>query len=44
MGEQGKDTDVVPDHDQATILKIAVAHLREKGDYYTRLKKVEGEH
>ena len=42
-GEQGKDTDVVPGHDQATILKIAVAHLREKGDYYTRLKKVEGE-
>lgn len=41
-GERGKDTDVVPGHDEKTILKIAVAHLREKSDYYTRLKRVEG--
>ncbi len=36
-----KDTDVVPGHDKGTIMKIAVAHLRELPDYYTRLKKME---
>jgi len=42
-GPMGKDTDVVPGHDKATIMKIAVAHLREDPKYYTKLKKVEGE-
>ena len=36
-----KDADVVPGHDKSTIMKIAVAHLREIPDYYTRLKKME---
>ena len=37
--EMGKDTDVVPGHDEGAVMKIAVAHLREKPDYYTVLKK-----
>lgn len=41
-GKMGKDTDVVPGHKKGNIMKIAVAHLREKPDYYTKLKKVEG--
>ncbi len=36
-GRQGADTDVV-DSD-ADVLRIAVAHLREKKDYYKKLKK-----
>ena len=40
-GPMGKDTDVVPGHDKGTIMKIAVAHLREDPKYYTKLKKVE---
>jgi len=40
-GRMGKDTDVV--RGASSPLKIAVAHLREKPDYYTRLKKVKGE-
>jgi hypothetical protein len=36
-GRQGGDTDVV-DSD-ADVMKIAVAHLREKKDYYKKLKK-----
>jgi hypothetical protein len=39
--DKDKDTDVVKK--DSDILKIAVAHLREKPDYYTRLKKVENE-
>jgi len=39
--KMGKDTDVVPGHDKGTIMKIAVAHLREDPKYYTKLKKVE---
>ena len=39
--EMGKDTDVVPGHDPGTIMKIAVAHLREDPKYYTKLKKIE---
>ena len=42
--KMGKDTDVVPGHDKGTIMKIAVAHLREDPKYYTKLKKVEGDH
>lgn len=38
-GRMGKDTDVVKN--DTTILKIAVAHLREDPNYYTKLKKVE---
>jgi hypothetical protein len=41
-GRRGKDTDVVHRND-AVIMKIAIAHLREKKDYYTKLKKMEGE-
>jgi hypothetical protein len=40
-GRRGKDTDVVTA--SVTPLKIAVAHLRELPDYYTRLKKMEGD-
>lgn len=40
-GPMGKDTDVVPNHDPGTIMKIAVAHLRENPKYYTKLKKIE---
>jgi hypothetical protein len=39
--DKDKDTDVVKK--DADILKIAVAHLREKPNYYTKLKKVEDE-
>lgn len=42
--KMGKDTDVVPGHNKSTIMKIAVAHLREDPKYYTKLKKVEGDH
>lgn len=38
-GGQGKDVDVVKS--KSDLLKIAVAHLREKPDYYTRLAKIE---
>lgn len=38
-GQQGKDVDVVKS--KADLIKIAVAHLREKPNYYTLLKKVE---
>ena len=37
----GGDTEVADE--ETEFLKIAVAHLLEKGDYYTLLKKVEGE-
>jgi sugar diacid utilization regulator len=37
--DKDKDTDVVKRKSDA--LKIAVAHLREKPNYYTLLKKVE---
>lgn len=37
----GGDTHVVGK--ETDLLKVAVAHLREKGNYYTLLKKVEGE-
>jgi hypothetical protein len=40
-GRMGKDTDVV--RSAVSPLKIAVAHLREKPNYYTLLKKVEGD-
>lgn len=40
-GKMGKDTDVVPGNDEGSILKIAVAHLREDPKYYTKLKRVE---
>jgi hypothetical protein len=36
-----KDTDVVDN--KTTIMKIAVAHLREDPKYYTKLKRVENE-
>lgn len=36
-GRKGSDTDVVDS--EADALKIAVAHLREKKDYYKKLKK-----
>jgi dTDP-4-dehydrorhamnose 3,5-epimerase-like enzyme len=39
--DKDKDTDVVKK--DSDILKIAVAHLREKPNYYTKLKKVENE-
>jgi hypothetical protein len=39
--DKDKDTDVVPGHEKATVMKIAVAHLREIPDYYTRLNKME---
>ncbi len=42
-GRMGKDTDVV-NGDLTVVLKIAVAHLREDPKYYTKLKKIEGEH
>lgn len=42
-GPMGKDTDVIPGHDKGSIMKIAVAHLREDPEYYTKLKKIEGE-
>jgi hypothetical protein len=38
------DTDVIKGSKTARaekLLKVALAHVREKGDYYTRLKKVE---
>lgn len=38
--QSGEDTNVTHDDPVAT-LKIAMAHLKEKPDYYTRLKKVE---
>ena len=40
-GRMGKDTDVVPGDDFGTVIKIALAHLRELPDYYTRLAKME---
>ena len=40
-GRRGKDTDVVPGDDFGTLIKIAMAHLREFPDYYTRLSKME---
>lgn len=42
--DDDSDVDVVkgsPAKREVQLLKIAVAHLREKPDYYTRLKKVE---
>jgi len=39
--DKDKDTDVIPGHDKESIMKIAVAHLREIPDYYTRLKAME---
>lgn len=42
-GKMGADTDVVPGNDQGTIMKIAIAHLREDPKYYTKLKKMESE-
>jgi len=38
-GKMGKDTDVVKN--DGTILKIAIAHLREDPKYYTKLNKIE---
>lgn len=38
-GEKGKD--VVVAKTDTDLLKIAVAHLRELPDYYTRLDKIE---
>ena len=40
-GKMGKDTKVISS--DAESLKIAVAHLREHPNYYTKLKKVEKE-
>lgn len=40
-GRMGKDTDVIKN--DGSVLKIAVAHLREDPNYYTKLKKVEKE-
>lgn len=40
-GGAGKDIDVVRKKGDKD--KIVAAHLREKPDYYTRLKKVEGD-
>lgn len=40
-GKMGKDTKVISSDAEA--LKIAVAHLREHPDYYTKLKEVEKE-
>jgi len=40
-GKMGKDIDVVGP--KSDIDKIVAAHLREKPDYYTRLKKAEGD-
>jgi hypothetical protein len=40
-GKMGKDTDVVKK--KSDIVKIAVAHLREDPEYYSKLKKIEGE-
>ena len=42
-GQMGTDVDVVPGNDLGTILKIAVAHLREDPKYYTKLQKMESE-
>lgn len=42
-GKMGKDTDVTGG-DPIKVLKISVAHLREDPKYYTKLKKIEGEH
>ena len=42
-GPMGTDVDVVPGNDLGTILKIAVAHLREDPKYYTKLQKMESE-
>lgn len=39
-GRMGKDTNVTKKDDIAT-LKIAVAHLREIPNYYSKLKKIE---
>jgi hypothetical protein len=40
-GEMGKDVDIISS--KGAILKTAVAHLRERGDYYTMLSKAESE-
>jgi len=40
-GKMGADTKIVYKPEDS--LKIAVAHLREIGDYYTRLEKIENE-
>lgn len=37
--DDGSDVDVVDDN--SDVLKIAIAHLREDPEYYTKLKKVE---
>lgn len=42
-GQMGSDVDIVPGNDLGTVLKIAVAHLREDPKYYTKLKKMETE-
>lgn len=42
--DKEKDIDVIPGHDKSSIMKIAVAHLREDPIYYTKLKKIEGKH
>ena len=42
-GQMGADIDVVPGNNLGTILKIAVAHLREDPKYYTKLKEMETE-
>lgn len=39
-GKKNADTNVTND-DPVKTLKIAIAHLREKSDYYSKLKKME---
>jgi hypothetical protein len=41
-GRQGRDTNVTDD-DPLLTAKIALAHLRELPDYYTRLARMESE-
>lgn len=41
-GKKDKETNVT-NSDPIKTLKIAVAHLKEKPDYYTKLKQVEGD-
>lgn len=40
--ERGEQTNVIDD-DPKKAARIALAHLREISDYYTRLRKMEGE-
>jgi len=40
-GTMGSDVDIVPGNNLGTVLKIAIAHLREDPKYYSKLEKME---